>query len=156
LCLRAFFERTDPGTERERKELFVKNDLVITHHKKFDAEFGRYPVVYLGMLTVTVQYGHTAAVLWVPLPYRQRDCKSILRPYFVRLCTATSNITCFVLECPRFVLDHSIEDNSHTFAVNGGAAVVQTGHCTAYGTEYGSEPYRTGSAITITAHKHEF
>jgi hypothetical protein len=50
-CLlpRAFFERVNPAVMKERKNLFLKNNLTITHHPSFDKEFGTYPVLYVDL-----------------------------------------------------------------------------------------------------------
>jgi hypothetical protein len=52
-----FFERVNPATLKERKELFLNNDLAITHHPRFDQEFGIYPVLYVD-LSVSEHISH--------------------------------------------------------------------------------------------------
>ena len=45
---RVFFQRTDPASATERKNLF-KNDMEISRDGRFDVEFGRYPVLYVDL-----------------------------------------------------------------------------------------------------------
>jgi hypothetical protein len=45
----AFFERVNPAALKERKELFLKNDLAVTRDPRFDEEFGIYPVLYVDL-----------------------------------------------------------------------------------------------------------
>jgi hypothetical protein len=42
-----FFERVNPAALKERKDLFLNNDLAITRDPGFDQEFGIYPVLYV-------------------------------------------------------------------------------------------------------------
>ena len=57
---RSFFELTDPDEKKRRKELFVKNNLAITKHARFESEFGQYPVLYVD-LSVSRSMGHSAS-----------------------------------------------------------------------------------------------
>jgi len=53
---RAFFEHTE---QAQWAELFKMNNLAITHHPKFESEFGQYPVLYLD-LSVSKSIKHSA------------------------------------------------------------------------------------------------
>jgi len=44
---RLFFERRNPAEAKERKDLFLKNNLAITRDPRFNQEFGTYPVLYV-------------------------------------------------------------------------------------------------------------
>jgi hypothetical protein len=44
-----FFERVNPAALKERKDLFLNNDLAITRDPCFDQEFGIYPVLYVDL-----------------------------------------------------------------------------------------------------------
>ncbi|KAI9509991.1 hypothetical protein F5148DRAFT_1374784 [Russula earlei] len=52
LMFQAFFERDNPAAIKERKDLFLNNDLAITRHPVFDEEFGKYPVLYVDLSNV--------------------------------------------------------------------------------------------------------
>jgi len=49
LVSRAFFERTNPADKARRRQLFVKNRLVIAESPEFENEFGMYPVLYMDL-----------------------------------------------------------------------------------------------------------
>jgi hypothetical protein len=49
LVSRAFFKRANPADADQRRKLFVENNLKITESPEFDAEFARYPVLYINL-----------------------------------------------------------------------------------------------------------
>ena len=50
LVSRAFFQRTNPADQAQRRQLFVENQLEIMKSPEFEREFGEYPVLYVDLL----------------------------------------------------------------------------------------------------------